>query len=255
MISASQDDEEALSNMLGSMFTQALNQALLEAHRNASFPSLRELRQSISTLITANTLRSERFSPNLVGNEALLDSKFTLNKLGQRGLFNAKLSAVATKFKNVTFNLSKTNYQINDTITFRVTSATAGYLSLIAVNAYDEAIILLPNYLNPEVVLSAGRPFIFEPPKVKYYLKGKPPVGRTEFFAIVTEEPLQLSKYSLIKDTTDDNAEPISSPLSIAALQTLNSDLATFTVSENMKLDSSKQIKILGAGNVWSNIN
>ena len=88
------------------------------------------------------------------------------------------------------------HHRINDEVSFRVTSAMDGYLTLLDLNAADDLVLLFPTRDDIKVGKSgrirANHPLTIPDESYGFAFTAGPPIGRGQLIAIVTEDPVDL---------------------------------------------------------------
>lgn len=91
-------------------------------------------------------------------------------------------------------------YQVGDPIRFKITSAKAGKLWIVAVNSENQAELLFPQGADDENTLDAGQEVMFPPRDSKQVMYAAKPLGKTALAFVVTGKGVELGDIVSLKN-------------------------------------------------------
>ncbi len=184
----------------GSMFTQALYDIIAEKGDKITF---NELRDRAAAIMNEQCKKSETIpsTPQIDGDPELFDRYITL-KGGKTNPGNPIEISVSNKelFEKIERNskfmvairADKRKLAIGEKISFSVTSSEKGYLNIVEIEPNGNVNVLFPNkYVTSNEIVADKEKKI--PQDIGgFNFKAREPVGKSQLYALVTKEPLNL---------------------------------------------------------------
>ncbi|MFW8590880.1 caspase family protein [Glaciecola sp. 2405UD65-10] len=196
VISAAQDDESALASPKGSYFTLGFTYGI-EKMLNEQKPVTPEVLYTISkAVIDKFTNQENHYTPNIMGNKALLKETLKTQAPGKRGKVWQEMAALVPANPGLTIQTPKLNYKVDEAVPLSVNVPANGYLYLFTVDQYDNSSILFPNEFNANNKVSAGQNFDVNYASVGFDLLGAEPLGEAIVVAVVSSRPLNTKNKS-----------------------------------------------------------
>jgi len=191
-LSAAKDDELSTATDKGSTFTLGLNE-IIQTVGDVQQLTPAYLLEQVAAYIERNTLASSRFHPQLTTSGNLSQQPFLVTAPSQAAAKTlteqfAKLVNVAQPLET---QLDQDRYTLGQSLHVTVSVPNAGYLNIVVVDANDAVTVLFPNQYKPDNRVESGN-FTLPNDKMAFDLQAQDPLGRTDFFAFLSSEPLNL---------------------------------------------------------------
>ncbi len=197
-LAAAQDSEESLATVRGSLFTLALQQAVMQGANTSPSQLI-----AAAELTLANSVPAEhRFHPSLIGDPALLVDKGLFvapageQQRADRLLWEQWFDLVKYG-EPLQVQPSREVYQDGQLLGLDVEMPHAGYLNIVTVNPEDQVTVLFPNAIQRDNYFEAG---LIELPKKGFDWPAGKPYGDSLIVSLVSEEPINLFASSHQRD-------------------------------------------------------
>ena len=86
----------------------------------------------------------------------------------------------------------RSTFRLGETVSFRVRSARAGYLTIVDVDPAGKVTVIFPNRFDSANQVAAGQEVVVPTAAMNFSFQVQEPVGRGVVRAFVTEQPLAL---------------------------------------------------------------
>ncbi len=191
-LSAARDDEYAIATEQGGLFTLGVLDAIDTASRDATHPTVADLRTATGNYIAQHTDEQSRHHPVADGSKQLIDGQLALIPLKNGNGPNwAALDKLARLGQPLPIKAGATELRIGDQITLTATVPRAGYLNVVAIDSQDRATVLYPNEFARTNDVVAGV-FQFPAPSMGFVLRATEPVGPTLVVAFLSDRKINL---------------------------------------------------------------
>lgn len=194
-LSAAADDEESLATPRGSLFTQALAQAIAAGLDQRKTLTPRDAHRQTTDLIASALNGSEVFHPRLDGAPALIDKPLRLiaTTAGQ-GPNRDAIEALARGMTPLTIKANRQSFRPGELLELTIDVPQDGYLNVVGIDPEDHAIVAFPNQFHTDNRVQKGQVRI--PGKLGFELPAEPPFGPTLLVAFLTDRPINLFQTS-----------------------------------------------------------
>lgn len=193
LISAATDGQKTLATAKGSLFTIGVYEAFNAAARENRSMNMLDLKRSVDAFLVQNISDgAARATPSVLGANELISAPVLVRAPAVgRGPNWRAIEQAARHKEEVHVALNQATYQLADPITIDVSTNNPGYLNIVAIDAHDQVIVLFPNALDRQNLMTSER---FRLSKVgkELGIHAAPPLGATLIAGIVSSEPLNL---------------------------------------------------------------
>jgi len=214
-LSAAQDTELAIATAKGSIFTLGIDHAITTAITNNKSITPNYLIKEAISYVHKHTSSTNRFTPNLTGNENLFNKKIEIQVTASEGEYWQRLSQAADNNSSLNARSDKASYQLNDDIKFFVDIPKNGYLNVVTVDEQDNATVVFPNKFKPNNKVKKGKLPLDSRDSLGFGFYAMEPLGKSLTLFIVTEKPLNL--YKKTTDGIDKNGNITAQLASLSA--------------------------------------
>lgn len=189
-LAAAQDGEQSLATTRGSLFTLALQRAVLEG-KNAS--PLQLIAAAENTLVSS-VPKEHRFHPSLIGDPELLIDKglFVVDTVetqdAERLVWEQWFDLVKAG-EPLQVQPSREAFVDGQMLELDVDMPRAGYLNIVAVNSDDQVVVLFPNDFHRDNFFQKG---VVKLPEQGFDWPAGRPYGESLIVSVVTEQPVNL---------------------------------------------------------------
>jgi len=197
-LAAAQDGEQSLATVRGSLFTLALQQAVLEGKNSSPL----QLVAAAENTLFSSVPKKHRFHPNLIGDPELLQDKglFVVQEGGDSTASHLawdEWSSLVKYGEPLQVQPSREYYTDGQMLELEVQVPRAGYLNIVVVNSDDQVVVLFPNKFHPD---NWFEPSMVSLPKEGFEWPAGLPYGESLIVSMVTENPMNLYKSSHQRD-------------------------------------------------------
>lgn len=196
VISAAQDDESALASSKGSYFTLGLTYGIDRMLNEQKPVTPAVLYATAKAVIDKFTNQENHYTPNIMGNKALLKETLKTQAPGKRGKVWQEIAALVPANPSLSIQTPKLNYKVDEAVPLSVKVPANGYLYLFTVDQYDNSSVLFPNEFNKNNKVSAGQNFDVNYASVGFDLLGAEPLGEAIVVAVVASRALNINNKS-----------------------------------------------------------
>jgi len=197
VLSAANSKQTANPAIINGTYRGALSYTFVEAQRRDT-PALQDLlariRSQVATMQQSGLLDGSQ-QPQLEVISTIPLSDKPLFALQETTQATAILTALANPRSNVKLRLSthqpKAFYRVGETISYDVTSDTAGYLYLLVFSPNNVASCLIPNSIDRDNFIVAGTVTF---PRGAYEIPIQEPIGKDVVVALLSKEKLNLGE-------------------------------------------------------------
>jgi len=207
-LSAAQDNEQALATVRGSTFTLALNEALQLWGSNASISTIMGTAKDI---IDQRVDKQHIFRPNLTGDKNRFEQPIRVDdSLASPRVNWSDATAMASRIKPITAQLSQRNYIENDLVSLTLSIPSNGYLNVLGVDGDDALVLLYPNRFDANNRVTAGT--LTLPGSRNFEWAAQAPWGNNLLVALFSKEKVNLYQSSLQKNVNGDSTSDYALP-------------------------------------------
>jgi len=197
-LAAAADDEESIATPRGSLFTQALAQAIAKGLDLRKSLTPTEIRDQTTGLIADALGESDQarvFHPMLGGDPNLFDKPLRLAPTtnGQGPIWNA-VQALAGGMTPLAMRANRQTFRVGERLELTIEVPQEGYLNVVGIDPEDHAIVAFPNRFYPDNKVQQGQ--IRLPGTLRFDLPAQAPYGPTLLAAFLTDRPVNLFETS-----------------------------------------------------------
>ena len=193
VLSAAQDDEEAVASEKGSYFTRGIVSAIEEMHLKNETVTMDKLKQKTTTYIQTY-LKKEKpeykiHRPNLIDEYDLKnrDMRYTL-----RQVLESRIDEIP---QSVQIRTNKSTYLVGDSIIITCEINMDGYINVVSVDSNDDGLVIYPNKFQSNNSVKAGTTITIPPkPRANFSLQAATPLGENLIAVLVSKDPFDASE-------------------------------------------------------------
>lgn len=222
LLSAAADNELAQATNNGSAFTLGVTETVEGALREGRALTPKQLQAGVSEHIESLLEASRRHTPQLSGSDALLGGNLFFAERSGSGATRRKLERLAERLEAMPMETPKAEYQLGQTIVFRVNLPKEGYLNVVNVGPKDDAVVLFPNAFHKDNKVSAGT-FRLPTEKMAFDLVAQEPLGESVTVAFLSQRNVNLYQDAVKGRDRNGNLIAQLAPLSAKAIVSVRS--------------------------------
>ena len=197
LLSAAQDDEEAVASETGSYFTRGIVSAIEEMHRKNETVTMDKLKQKTTTYIQTY-LKKEKpkyktHRPNLI-DEYDLKNRDMGHTLWQ--VLESRVDAIPQSVQvRTNKKTNKNTYLVGDLITITCEINMDGYINVVSVDSDDNGLVIYPNQNHSNNSVKKNTTITIPPkPRANFKLTAGEPLGENLIAVLVSKDPFDASE-------------------------------------------------------------
>ena len=192
VLSAAQDDEQAVASETGSYFTRGISKAIQGLHSNNETVTMSKLKESTTAYIEKYLLLEK---PDYKIHKPNLIDDYALKNRDMRGtLWQVLESRVDSIPQQIEITTNRSTYGVADSIIITCQINMDGYINVVSVDSDDDGLVIYPNEYHPNNSVEKNTTITIPPRGAKFSLKAAKPLGKNLIAVLVSKKPFNASE-------------------------------------------------------------